>query len=106
MTTPFTIVGQISNKNETEYQKKIECLLIYCKDNNLSLRGKELIIDFNKQKGSHAPIDIKGTEVEMVDCFKFPGVTIINILSWSVHVDVKVKKAQQHLFFLRRLWEV
>eukprot|EP00061_Rhincodon_typus_P010975 g35648.t1 len=64
---------------------------------------KKLVIDFRKQIGGHAPIYINGAEVEMVKSIKFLGVMITNNLSWSTHIDAKVKKAQQHLYFLRRL---
>eukprot|EP00061_Rhincodon_typus_P005553 g25195.t1 len=43
---------------------------------------------------------IIGAELQRV---KFQGVTITNNLSWPSHIDAAVKKAQQHLFFLRRL---
>eukprot|EP00061_Rhincodon_typus_P005771 g25683.t1 len=90
----------------SEYRKEIECLVKWRKDNNLSLdvsQTKELVIDFRKQGGRHAPIYINGTEVEMVESVKFLGVMTTNNLSWTTHVDVMVKKAQQHLLFLRRL---
>eukprot|EP00061_Rhincodon_typus_P014957 g42358.t1 len=48
-------------------------------------------------------IYINGTEVEKVKSIKFLGVTITDDLSWTSHIDVMVKKSQQHLFFLRRL---
>jgi len=34
---------------------------------------------------------------------KFLGVTIADNLSWSLHADSVIKKAQQRLFFLRLL---
>eukprot|EP00061_Rhincodon_typus_P011052 g35792.t1 len=51
----------------------------------------------------HALVCINGAEVEMVQSVRFLGVMIANNLSWSIHVDTTVKKAQQHLYFLRRL---
>eukprot|EP00061_Rhincodon_typus_P016219 g44316.t1 len=42
-------------------------------------------------------------EVERVNSIKFLGMTITNNPSWTSHVDVTIKKAQQCLFFLRRL---
>eukprot|EP00061_Rhincodon_typus_P009653 g33312.t1 len=66
-------------------------------------KAKELTIDFRKQGGGHAPIYISGTEVKMAESIKFLGVTITNNLSWSSHINVTVKKAPQHLFFLSRL---
>eukprot|EP00061_Rhincodon_typus_P002525 g17788.t1 len=79
-----------------------------CDENNLSLnvsKIKELIIDFRKTGAEHALIYINGTEVERVNSIKFLGVMITNDLSWTSNVNVTVKKAQQCLFFLRRLWK-
>eukprot|EP00061_Rhincodon_typus_P015015 g42454.t1 len=56
-----------------------------------------------KKGGQHALIYINGTEVKRVESVKFLRVTITDNLSWTSHVDVTVKKAQQHLFFLRQL---
>eukprot|EP00061_Rhincodon_typus_P004681 g23174.t1 len=64
-------------------------------------KTKELIINFRK-KGEQSPIYIN-SEVESVKSIKFPGVTITNDLFWTSHVNATVKKAQQHLFFLRQL---
>ena len=101
-----TIVGRITNSDESEYRREVENLEEWCKANNLSLNAgkmKELIIDFRKTRGEHSPIFIDGTEVERVKSIKFLGVTIADDLSWSLHADAVVKKAQQRLFFLRQL---
>eukprot|EP00061_Rhincodon_typus_P016108 g44148.t1 len=69
-----TVVGQISNNDESEYRKEIEGLVMWCSDNNLSLNAskiEELIIEFR-------------------------------ILSWNSHIDATVKEAQR-LFFLGQL---
>eukprot|EP00061_Rhincodon_typus_P014425 g41432.t1 len=100
------IEDQISNNAETEHRKEIECIAAWCKDNNLSInvsKMKELIIDFRKRNGGHAPVCITGAEVEIVENVKFLGVTSTNNLFWSTHIHMTVKKAQQHLYFLRRL---
>eukprot|EP00061_Rhincodon_typus_P014696 g41893.t1 len=97
-----TVGGRILNEGETEYSKELECLVTWCKYNNLPLNAsktKELIINFRK----HGSINISGAEVEKVDNVKFLGMTITNNLSWTTHVDAMVNKAQQHLFYLRRL---
>eukprot|EP00061_Rhincodon_typus_P011102 g35879.t1 len=102
----ITVVGQISNNDETEYREETECLVVWGKDKNLSLnisKTKKLIIDFRKKGGGHDPVYINGAEVEMVKSIKFLGVMIINNLSWSTHIDAMVKKTQQCLYFLRRL---
>eukprot|EP00061_Rhincodon_typus_P015794 g43680.t1 len=101
-----TIVGWISKNSESKYRRAIEGLVKWCNENNLSLnigKTKELIIDFRKKGGEHAPIYINGIEVESVKSIKFLRVTITDDLSWACHVNATVKKAQQRLFFLKRL---
>jgi hypothetical protein len=46
---------------------------------------------------------IDGATVERVKSLKYLGVHITEDLKWSCHTDSVVKKAQQHLFNLRRL---
>eukprot|EP00061_Rhincodon_typus_P018349 g47491.t1 len=80
--------------------------MVSCYENNLSLnigKTKERIIDFRKKGGEHALNYINGTEVERLESVKFLGVTIIDNLSWTSHLDATVKKAQQRLFFPRWL---
>eukprot|EP00061_Rhincodon_typus_P007169 g28574.t1 len=101
-----TVVGQISNNNESKYRRELKGLVTWRNENNVSLnvgKTKELIIDFRKKGGEHTPIYTNGTEVERVESVKFLGVTITDNLSWNSHVDATVKKAQQYLFFLRWL---
>eukprot|EP00061_Rhincodon_typus_P017607 g46376.t1 len=47
--------------------------------------------------------NINGTEGERIKSIKFLRVTISDDLNWTSHVNATVKKAQQHLFFLKRL---
>eukprot|EP00061_Rhincodon_typus_P003969 g21433.t1 len=71
-----TVMGWISNTDESRYRREIEDLAMWCNENNLSLnigKTKELIVNFRKREGEHAPIDIKGTEVERVKSIKFLG---------------------------------
>lgn len=42
-------------------------------------------------------------EVERVESFKFLGVHILANLTWSTHISPQVGKAQQRLYFLRKL---
>eukprot|EP00061_Rhincodon_typus_P004856 g23601.t1 len=70
----ITVMGWISNNNESKYKREIEGLVIWCNENNLSLnvgKTKELIIDFRKKGGEHAAIYINRTEVERVKSIKF-----------------------------------
>ncbi|KAI4882184.1 hypothetical protein NFI96_024767 [Prochilodus magdalenae] len=101
-----TIVGLISNNNEEAYREEVSFLTHWCRENNLSLnvnKTKELIVDFRKQERVHTPITINGAAVERVRGFKFLGVHITEELTWTEHTRRVMKKAQQRLFFLRRL---
>ena len=48
-------------------------------------------------------LTINGSPVDIVDSFKFLGVHITNSLTWSLNSKGILKKAQQRLYFLRRL---
>ncbi len=85
-----------------------KCMLWHAgaRKNHLSLninKTKELVVDFRRQKREHTPIIINRTPVEQVSSFKFLGVHSTEDLTWSAHTDVVLKKAQQCLFFHRRL---
>uniref|UniRef100_A0A8K9XFW9 Reverse transcriptase domain-containing protein n=1 Tax=Oncorhynchus mykiss TaxID=8022 RepID=A0A8K9XFW9_ONCMY len=101
-----TVVGLITNNDETAYREEVRAFGVWCQENNLTLnvnKTKEMIVDFRKQQREHPPIHIDGTVVERVASFKFLGVHITEKLNWSTHTDSIVKKAQQRLFNLRRL---
>ncbi|KAK3563855.1 hypothetical protein QTP86_002722 [Hemibagrus guttatus] len=80
-----TVVGRISNNDESTYREEIQSLSAWCSMNNLTLNAtktKELIVDFWKSNSSrHSPIYINGSEVEHVSSFKFLGVHISEDLS-------------------------
>ena len=96
----ITVVGWILNNDKMEYRKEMKNLVNWCDDNKLSLNVnimKEIVIDFRKRSGGHAPVYVNGDKVEMVQSFRFLGIQITNNLSWSPHADTIVKKAQQRL---------
>ena len=63
-----------------------------------------MIVDFKRKKSSPpSPIVIDGRTVEIVKHFKFLGSTISSNLQWELSVVNIAKKAQQRLYFLRRL---
>ncbi|KAK3538532.1 hypothetical protein QTP86_006696 [Hemibagrus guttatus] len=105
-----TVVGRISNNDESAYREEIQSLSAWCSMNNLTLNAtktKELIVDFQKSNSSrHSPIYINGSEVERVSSFKFLGVHISEDLSWHQNTSTLVRKAQQHLHFLIKLKKV
>jgi len=79
----ITVVSRITNNDEAQDRKERENVVNWCDDNNFTLnvnKTKEIVIDFRKRCGGHAPIYISG-EIEIVDSFKFLGVQITNNLS-------------------------
>ena len=47
-----TVVGLITDDNETAYKEEVRDLAVWCQDNHLSLninQTKELIVDYRKQ---------------------------------------------------------
>ena len=101
-----TVIGLISDNDETAYREEVDRLAEWCDTNNLLLnteKTKELIVDYRRNADPHPPIHIKGTAVERVSSFKFLGVHISEDLIWTTNCSKLVKKAHQRLFFLRTL---
>ncbi|KAK3542704.1 hypothetical protein QTP86_034787 [Hemibagrus guttatus] len=102
-----TVIGLISDNDETSYRAEVQHLVAWCADNNLLLntsKTKELIIDFRREKGRmYDPIHINGMAVERVSSFKFLETHISEDLSWTTNTSSLVKKAHQCLFYLNTL---
>uniref|UniRef100_A0A3P9LR30 Reverse transcriptase domain-containing protein n=1 Tax=Oryzias latipes TaxID=8090 RepID=A0A3P9LR30_ORYLA len=101
-----TVVGLINNNDETPYRREVSRLALWCKDNNLHLNvenTKEMVVDFRRTPTQHAPLIVNGAAVERVSCTKFLGVHISDDLSWNQNTASLAKKAQQRLYFLRKL---
>ncbi len=101
-----TVIGLITDNDETAYREEVSTLTKWCQENHLSLnidKTKELVVDYRRQSREHTPITIDKTPVERVSSFKFLCIHITEDLTWSAHTDAVLKKAHQRLFFLRRL---
>ena len=91
-----TVVGLITDNDETAYREVVRDLAVWCQDYNLSLnviKTKEMIVDYRKRRTEHAPILIDRAAVEQVESFKFLGVHITNKQTWSKHTKTVVKRA-------------
>jgi hypothetical protein len=91
-----TVVGLITDNDETAYREEVRDLALWCQNNNLSLnviKTKEMIVDYKKRRTKHAPILTDGAAVEQVESFKLLGVHITNNLTWSKHTKTVVKRA-------------
>ena len=63
-----TVVGLITYNDETAYREEVRDLAVWCQDNNLSItiKTKEMIMDYRKSWTEHAPILNDGAVVEQV----------------------------------------
>ncbi|KAI5616377.1 gastrula zinc finger protein XlCGF28.1-like [Silurus asotus] len=101
-----TVVGLISKNDESAYREEVQRLTAWCGANNLSLnvdKTKEMVVDFRRAQSDHSPLIIDGSSVEIVKSTKFLGVHLADNLTWSLNTSSITKKAQQRLYFLRRL---
>ena len=58
-----TVVGLISDNNETAYREEFRDLAVWCQDNNLShnmSKTKDLIVDYMKWRAEHTPFRSTG----------------------------------------------
>ncbi|KAI4889498.1 hypothetical protein NFI96_008344 [Prochilodus magdalenae] len=101
-----TVVGLISKNDESAYREEVQRLTDWCRTNNLSLnvdKTKEMVVDSRRTRRDHSPLHIDGSTVEIVTSTKFLGAHLAEDLTWSLNPSTITKKAQQRLYFLRRL---
>ena len=100
-----TVVGLIDKNDESSYREEVEKLIVWFKINNVSLnidKTKEMVVDSRRAQSDHESLNIHGSPVEIMKNTKFLSVHLAESLTWSL-TGSTVKKAQQHLHFLRRL---
>ena len=101
-----TVIGLISDDDESAYRDDVNHLVRWCASNDLVLnvsKTKEIVVDFRKSKSVPSTLIVNNSEVEIVDSFKFLGIHITSNLSWSLQARYMCKKGQQRLYFLRCL---
>ncbi|KAJ8369389.1 hypothetical protein SKAU_G00094170 [Synaphobranchus kaupii] len=102
-----TLIGLISNGDESAYRWEIEQLLSWCGQNNLelnALKTVEMVVDFRKNPAPPPPpITLDNSPMATVDSFRFLGTIISRDLKWELNISSLIKKAQQRMFFLRQL---
>ncbi len=102
------MLGLINNNNdETAYRNEVQHLtLLWCDNNSLVhniKKTKEIIVDFRKTgQYKHSPLSIGNEVVERVTIY-ISGVTVSEDLSWSTNTASVVGKAQQRLYYLRKM---
>ncbi|KAK3513442.1 hypothetical protein QTP70_014274 [Hemibagrus guttatus] len=97
------VVGLISKNDESAYREEVQRLTAWCKANNLSLnveKTKEMVVDLRRAQSDHSPLNVDGSDVEIVKSTKFH---LAEDLTWSLNTSSITKKAQQRPYFLQRL---
>ncbi|KAK3543067.1 hypothetical protein QTP70_010547 [Hemibagrus guttatus] len=101
-----TLIGLISDGDESAYRGEIDRLVSWCSTNNLefnSLKTVEMAVDFRKDPAPRPPVILCDSPVSSAESFCFLGTTITKELKWEQNIRSLTKKAQQRLYFLRQL---
>ncbi|KAK3523794.1 hypothetical protein QTP70_010036 [Hemibagrus guttatus] len=101
-----TLIGLISDGDESAYRGEIDRLVSWCSRNNLelnSLKTVEMIVDFRKNPAPRPPVILCDSPVSSAESFCFLGTTITKELKWEQNIRSLTKKAQQRMYFLRQL---
>ncbi|KAF7703132.1 hypothetical protein HF521_022139, partial [Silurus meridionalis] len=64
---------------------------------------KEMVVDFRRAQSGHSPLIFNRFSMEIVKSTKFLGVHLEENIPWSLNTSSITKKAQQRLYFLKRL---
>uniref|UniRef100_A0AAV2JIR7 Alkylated DNA repair protein AlkB homologue 8 N-terminal domain-containing protein n=1 Tax=Knipowitschia caucasica TaxID=637954 RepID=A0AAV2JIR7_KNICA len=101
-----TLIGLISNNDESAYRREVDRLVSWCSGNNLELNAQktvEMIVDFRKSTVPPPPPSVMDSPITSVESFRFLGTTITQDLKWEPAISSLIKKAQQRMYFLRQL---
>ncbi|KAK7898229.1 hypothetical protein WMY93_019082 [Mugilogobius chulae] len=101
-----TLIGLISDGDESVYRREVDRLVSWCSSNNLELNAQktvEMIVDFRKVTAPSPPLVLTDSPITTVDSIRFLGTTITQDLKWEPSISSLIKKAQQRMYFLRQL---
>ena len=100
------VMGLICQNDEKPYRDELTKFGNWCQGNNLVLnivKTKEMIINFRRQKNDIIPLTVHDEDVDIVTEYKYLGVHIDSSMSWDMHVRKTHSKANQRLYFLRKM---
>ena len=100
-----TSLSGLIQEGDSSYREAVEELIEWCDRNYLDLnvtKTKELVINFRRAKVNMDPIVIRGQPVEITN-YKYLGTIIDNKLDWLPNIEACCKKANQRMYFLRKL---
>ena len=66
-------------------------------------KTKEIVFDFRKNRKEIEPVNINGVDIEIVTEYKYLGTYIDSHLNWNVNTQKLCSKANQRIYFLRKL---
>ncbi len=66
-----TVIGLITDSDETAYREEVSILTKWCQENHHSLNFDKLVVDFRRHSREHTSITIDKTPVEWGNRFKF-----------------------------------
>ncbi|KAK3517059.1 hypothetical protein QTP86_019583, partial [Hemibagrus guttatus] len=101
-----TLIGLISDGDESAYRGEMDRLVSWCSMNNLelnSIKTVEMIVDFRKDPAPLPPVILCDSSVTSVESFRFLGTTITKELKWEQNIRSLTKKAQQRKYLLLQL---
>ncbi len=96
-----TLIGLISDRDESAYRWEIDHLVTWCIQHNLELntvKNVEMVID----SAPPASIILCNSPVETVDSVRFLGTVINQDFKWKLNISSLIKKAQQRMYFLKK----
>ena len=99
------IVGLITDGDEEEYRELNRDFVDWCLLNYLQINAaktKELVVDFSRNRHTATPVNIQGTDIEIVDSYRYLGVHLNKKLDWAANTNALLKKGQSRLHLLRK----
>ncbi|KAJ3594983.1 hypothetical protein NHX12_004288 [Muraenolepis orangiensis] len=81
-----TVIGLISEGDETEYRDEVVQLTPWCEGKQPRTECQQ-DQDFWSHRGPHSTISLDGSMVEVVSCFRFLGLQISDDLAWTRNTE-------------------
>ena len=102
-----SISGLITQQEDLlNYFSVINYFVEWCERHFLLLnvkKTKEIIFDFRIKNNVHQNVAIGSEQVEVVNNYKYLGITFDDKLTWEIQTNKVSSKLNQRLFFLRKL---
>ncbi len=92
----MTLIGLITNYNESDYRREVSTLFEWSCTHNLKLnvlKTMQMVFDFRRRKNAVSTLTINGQDIDSVQYFKFLGTTISATLKWDDNLRDLVKKS-------------